>query len=59
MKKQAYIAPATEVQKIELQRMIANSGPTAVHSNEEDGIRDEGSILSRRGGFWDNEEDED
>ena len=56
MKKQAYIAPAMEVQKIELQRIMAGSGPQNVYSDPYDGISDEGSILSRRRSPWGDDE---
>ncbi|MBR2238844.1 MAG: hypothetical protein IJ887_13435 [Prevotella sp.] len=58
MKKQAYIAPATEVRKIKLQNMIASSpGPQHVYSNSADGIDDESKILSRQSNnLWDDEE---
>lgn len=56
MKKQAYMAPAMKVQKIELQHMIAFSGPQ-VYSDEADGISDESSVLSREGSsLWDDED---
>ena len=55
--KKIYLTPATEVQKIELQSMIAVSGPQQVYSNSEDGISDESSILSRGGSsLWDDED---
>ena len=56
--KKIYLAPATEVQKIELQSMIAVSGPQNVYSDEANGINDESSILSREsvGGLWDDED---
>lgn len=57
MKKQAYIAPATMVQKIELQSMIALSGPQTVYSDEKDGINEESKILSRESfSIWDDED---
>lgn len=57
MKKQAYIAPATKVQKIELHRILAGSGPQNVYSSPEDGISDESYVLSRkRSNLWDEEE---
>ena len=57
MKKLTYMAPTTKVQKIELQKMIATSGPQNVYSAPEDGISDESSILSRRSsGLWDDED---
>ncbi len=55
MKRQTYIAPATEVQKIELQRLMAASGPQNVYSDSKDGISDESLILSR-GSSWDDED---
>ena len=59
MKKQTYMAPTVEVQKIELQRMIAVSGPQ-VNSNPDDGIDDESKVLSRRNNdMWDDEEEEE
>lgn len=57
MKKQAYMAPVSKVQKIELQRMIAGSGPQHVYSDPNDGISDESKVLSRRdSGLWDDED---
>ena len=58
MKRQAYIAPVMMVQKIELQSMIAVSGPQNVYSDEKDGISSENDILSRRGsGLWADDEE--
>ena len=56
--KKIYLTPATKVQKIELQSMIAVSGPQNVYSDEANGISNENSILSREsfGGLWDDEE---
>ena len=57
MKKQAYIAPTMKVQKIELQRMIATSGPQNVYSDEAKGISSESDVLSRQSNsLWDDEE---
>ena len=59
MKKQAYMAPTTEVQKIELQHIMAGSGPQNVYSNSADGIDDEDKVLSRQGSsLWDDNEEE-
>jgi len=56
--KKTYMAPTTKVQKIELQSMIAVSGPQNVYSEEANGINDENSILSREsfGSIWDDED---
>ena len=57
MKKQVYTAPMMKVQKIELQRMIATSGPQNVYSDEANGISSESDVLSRQGNsLWDDED---
>lgn len=57
--KKEYINPAIEIVKIETIHMIADSGtegPQALGGGEEtDNVND---LLSRRGGFWDDEEEE-
>ena len=46
--KKTYLMPETSVQEIELQTVIAVSGPEQVHSDPNDGITDENEVLSRR-----------
>jgi len=57
MKKQAYMAPSTEVLTLTLQSMIAVSGdPTKVYSDSKDGIDNPTKILSRQSNIWDEDE---
>ena len=52
--KKAYINPDTKIVKVELQQMIAGS-PIEMRDDVE-GVTP-GNTLSRRGGFWDDEEE--
>lgn len=50
-----YIKPTTDIILIETQQMIAES----LGKDSSDPINDNGKVLSRRGGHWDYDDEED
>jgi hypothetical protein len=56
--KKTYLTPETILQKIELARMIATSGPELVNPEEETAEADDEVLSRRRRNQWDDDQEE-
>ena len=54
--KKTYFAPNTNIVKVELQQMVAASPQSVVLDKNATPIENGGSVGSRRGSIWDDEE---